>query len=205
MPAQKTSPNGMRSVKVPKRPGSQKRVADLLASGAKLFAVKGFESTTMTEIAANAGASVGSLYQYFPTKELLAATLYASQINSIHARLGQLKLDCKGTPADLFCDRLFACLIDTLAANASFPVLNELRTLDADMQAQARQRLRAAVEKVLAVIEPPVSAERRPALAAVIVHLMRTTTAVSCDDNVHIRESAINELRAMLSAYMNSP
>ena len=50
----------------------RERVAALLAAAATVFAERGYEAATMTEVAARAGASIGSLYQFFPTKELLA-------------------------------------------------------------------------------------------------------------------------------------
>lgn len=202
MPTQRKNTNGMRSVKEPKRLGSQKRVADLLASGARLFADKGFEAVTMTEIAANAGASIGSLYQYFPSKEQLAATLYASQIDSILTILGQLKHDCAGAPADVFCERLFACLTEFLARNVSFAELNMLTPVDANIRAQARHKLRADFKDVLTAIKPPVPAERRSALAAVIVHLVNVTVQITRDNDTLVRERAIGELRTMLAVHM---
>jgi AcrR family transcriptional regulator len=40
-----------------------------------LFAEKGYDAVTMTEVAARAGAPIGSLYQFFPSKETLADAL----------------------------------------------------------------------------------------------------------------------------------
>ena len=105
MAARKTSSNGTRGVKTPQRPGSQQRVASLLEAGANLFAEKGFDAATMTEIAANAGASIGSLYQYFPAKEPLAATLHASQLTSLETMLVKLRDECAGLGAHDFCNK----------------------------------------------------------------------------------------------------
>ena len=55
--------------KEPKRERGKQRVAALMDAGAELFAEKGYEATTMTEIASRAGAAIGSLYQFFPSKE----------------------------------------------------------------------------------------------------------------------------------------
>ena len=38
------------------------------AAAAEPVRAQGYEAATMTAIAARAGASIGSLYQYFPTK-----------------------------------------------------------------------------------------------------------------------------------------
>jgi AcrR family transcriptional regulator len=62
--------------KEPKRERGKQRVAALIDAGAELFAEKGYEATTMTEIASRAGAAIGSLYQFFPSKEALAEALF---------------------------------------------------------------------------------------------------------------------------------
>src|SRR5882672_3892273 len=61
--------------KMPRRRRGDIRVAALLESAAATFAEKGYEAATMTEIAARADAAIGSLYQFFPSKEALAAAL----------------------------------------------------------------------------------------------------------------------------------
>jgi len=54
--------------KAPRRARGVQRVTELLDAGSTLFAQKGYEATTMTEIAQLAGASIGSLYQFFSSK-----------------------------------------------------------------------------------------------------------------------------------------
>src|ERR1700679_807763 len=57
-----------------RRPG-RLRVAALLEAGAAVIAERGFEAATMAEIAARAGAPIGSLHRCFPNKEVLADAL----------------------------------------------------------------------------------------------------------------------------------
>ena len=61
--------------RTPRRRRGEVRVAALLKSAAATFAEKGYEAATMTEIAARADAAIGSLYQFFPSKEAVAAAL----------------------------------------------------------------------------------------------------------------------------------
>ena len=61
--------------RAPKRERGKQRVAALMDSGAAVIAERGYGAATMTEIAARAGASIGSLYQFFPSKEVLADAL----------------------------------------------------------------------------------------------------------------------------------
>lgn len=62
----------------PKGPTAQGEAAkDLLYSTAKqLIAKHGFEATTLRDIAAEAGVSVGLLYRYFPSKQAVVLAIY---------------------------------------------------------------------------------------------------------------------------------
>src|ERR1700739_1954647 len=83
--------------RAPKRARGKQRVADLLQPAAAVFAEKGYEAATMTEIAARAGAPIGSLYQFFPAKEALAdtlvqncAALWAADLRALAARASDI-------------------------------------------------------------------------------------------------------------------
>jgi AcrR family transcriptional regulator len=63
----------------PRKSASQKRsrltVAALLEATARILVKEGFDKASTNRIAEVAGVSVGSLYQYFPSKEALVAAL----------------------------------------------------------------------------------------------------------------------------------
>jgi len=65
----------------PRKSASQKRsqatVEILLDATARVLTREGYDRASTNRIAAAAGVSVGSLYQYFPNKEALVATLVA--------------------------------------------------------------------------------------------------------------------------------
>ncbi len=65
----------------PRKSASQKRsratVETLLDATARVLAREGYDRASTNWIAATAGVSVGSLYQYFPNKEALVAALVA--------------------------------------------------------------------------------------------------------------------------------
>src|SRR5271157_6571018 len=92
----------------PKRERGKQRVAALLDAGAELFAEKGYEAATMTEIAQRAGAAIGSLYQFFPSKEALAEALFnrfAERAAASFARVEELAPGRSARElADLFID-----------------------------------------------------------------------------------------------------
>lgn len=66
---------------IPRKSASQKRsqvtVETLLDATARVLVREGYDRASTNRIAAKAGVSVGSLYQYFPNKESLVAALVA--------------------------------------------------------------------------------------------------------------------------------
>jgi AcrR family transcriptional regulator len=52
--------------------------ARILAAAAKLFTRQGFHGTSTRDIAAEAGVSLGNIYNYFPTKESIFVSLLAT-------------------------------------------------------------------------------------------------------------------------------
>jgi Transcriptional regulator len=60
---------------VPQRSHGKARVRALLESAAAVIGEKGYDVATMAEIAARAKSPIGSLYRFFPNKEILANAL----------------------------------------------------------------------------------------------------------------------------------
>jgi AcrR family transcriptional regulator len=61
--------------KIPAQARSRETVDAILIAAARLFSERGWTGTTTNHVAAAAGVSVGSLYQYFPNKLALLAAL----------------------------------------------------------------------------------------------------------------------------------
>jgi AcrR family transcriptional regulator len=61
--------------KEPRQERSRATVDHILAATAKVLVKEGFDRTSTNRIAEAAGVSIGSLYQYFPSKEALVAAL----------------------------------------------------------------------------------------------------------------------------------
>jgi AcrR family transcriptional regulator len=59
--------------------------ARILASALTLFRERGFDATTMRDVATESGMSLGAAYHYFPTKEAIVLAYYV-QVAAEHAR-----------------------------------------------------------------------------------------------------------------------
>ena len=71
----------------PRKNATQERsratVDALLAATARVLVKEGYDHTSTNKIAQAAGVSIGSLYQYFPTKEALVAAVIERHIGSM--------------------------------------------------------------------------------------------------------------------------
>ncbi|HEX7639860.1 MAG TPA: helix-turn-helix domain-containing protein, partial [Burkholderiaceae bacterium] len=112
--------------RAPRRARGQLRVEALLASAAEVFARKGFDAATMTEIAAQADSSIGSLYQFFRTKEAVAEALLQLQIAGLWERFDALGERAAALPTTRLGAELARLLVDFRAAHPSFATLVEM-------------------------------------------------------------------------------
>lgn len=88
---QSDMPRRRRSHKpTPRRPRQERAretVEAILAAATHILVRKGYTRTTTNEIAATAGVSVGSLYQYFPSKDAIAVELLRRNRQRLSARI----------------------------------------------------------------------------------------------------------------------
>ena len=74
MPRQPT-PSPLKPRRAPSQPRSERMVATLLEAAAQVLETKGLEGFNTNAVAERAGVSIGSLYQYFPSKDALTIAL----------------------------------------------------------------------------------------------------------------------------------
>lgn len=90
MPAERTRINPR---KVPSQARSREMVETILDATARVLMKSGFAKTTTNKVAEQAGVSVGSLYQYFPSREALVAAVarrHADRLKgALEAELGK--------------------------------------------------------------------------------------------------------------------
>ena len=74
----------------------------ILAAAQRLFAANGFDSTTTRDIAREAEIGVGTLFNYFPSKEAVVASLVADAVAGAHRRFGADGVKAGSLEEDLF-------------------------------------------------------------------------------------------------------
>ena len=63
------------------------RRAEILEQAGKIFAAKGFRNTAVAEIAGASGFAVGTLYQFFPSKERLYIAMLTEKLNLMYSSI----------------------------------------------------------------------------------------------------------------------
>ncbi|MBN8888614.1 MAG: TetR/AcrR family transcriptional regulator [Rudaea sp.] len=98
--------------KAPQQQRSRATVDAIVEAAARILARRGWAGFTTNEVAAVAGVSVGSLYQYFPNKLALAEAIRRRHLDAVLAALSVSGGDDEG----LTLERRVARLIDGVVA-----------------------------------------------------------------------------------------
>ena len=208
MSSQKASAKKAEKARAPSRRRGHDRVAALMQAARAVFVEKGTEAATMTEIAARAGAAIGSLYQFFPTKEALAEALHVEAAEAMLAALAALRHDIaasgRRSNGGVLADRLFRMTVDFLDTHPVFVALADRPSIDPKRKQAVRRRLRGEVAALFALADPKIAAPRIEAIAVLIPHFMRVIVALRSESELSNRARVIDELRAMLVAHLGT-
>ena len=188
--------------RAPKRQRGKERVAQLLAAGAAVFAAKGYEAATMTEIAARAGAPIGSLYQFFPSKEALADTLVQNYLALLVADLEALEARAREVDTRTLVEALFGVLRGHPQERAATMPLAEARMDERTRRETFRYLLRKRVAAILRARAPTLSADGARDRATVVLQLMKAASSLTDEEGLSGRAAALRELQALAVHYL---
>jgi len=197
------SSSGNRLPLTPQRAGGRQRVADLLEAACGLIAERGYEATTMAEIAARAGAKIGSLYRFFPNKDAIADTLLRQHIGILRAAYGALGERAAGATPDQVADMLIDLLVTLSPQVKSLPALMEIRADSSTIRAESRAEAAEGVVSALMVCAPLLTRDKAVQMAAVVIANMKTMLGMAMGD-LPAPEGAPEEVRAMNRLYLAS-
>jgi AcrR family transcriptional regulator len=209
MPRRATSPSPR---KLPTQQRARETVGAILQAAAEVFVQLGYADATTNKIAARAGVSIGTLYQYFPNKESIVAMLFEHQIRASLPRIDAAIRNLARPKAPLR-DGLRLLVDEVIALHEMSPRLHrvlfdELPRTESTMaiHAQAEAHHIELTASVLAQI-PAVRSENRETIAALLV---QTTEAL-----VHWlvlrapptleRDTCIDEIVELLYRYTAGP
>jgi len=131
------------------------RKQDILDAALACFNEHGIEATTIEMIRERSGASVGSVYHHFGSKEVIAATLYIESIAGYHAY--QMELLAKAVTAQDGVKAVTYAYIDWVSENpnrARFVLYNRGVIAKAGMAAELQEQSRRKMSEVIGWFKP---------------------------------------------------
>jgi AcrR family transcriptional regulator len=100
------------SRKLPRQRRSRATVEALVEAAARLLAERGYHGATTREIAARAGVSVGSLYQYFPSRDALVTAVLERHVAHVLETTGSLFRRLEQAPLQELIRRLVTAVLE---------------------------------------------------------------------------------------------
>ena len=194
-------------VRKPKQDRARHAVATLLEAAARVLVERGWDGFNTNAVAARAGVSIGSLYEYFPNKQALVDAVANEHLARGEAMLEQSQADDR-SPKTL--EQLVHALVQGFAKiHHDDPDLHRALSgtvpLSSHVTARARQLLAATVTRIEHHLRGVV---HQPKLVATL--LVETTDAVvhrwviDHDGKPVTERSLVMELERMLAAYLCS-
>lgn len=184
-------------MRAPKRRRGHDRVAVLLEAAAVVFVEKGYDAATMTEIAAKAHSSIGSLYQFFPTKPLLAEALHIDRLERLKAVFQEIAEKSGGLSAADSGEAIFDRLAAFIETFPEYPVLAARRDIPSDRKLRSRMEVKELISSILRRAEPPVT-DDVALMSAIILELIRIAVNVANEPEELEDRRLVRELRLML-------
>jgi len=201
----------LRPRKSPCQTRSRATVDAILGAAAQVFAAHGYAAGTTNRIAARAGVSIGSLYEYFPNKDALLVALLEAHIAEGEEVLQRTASEV--LPADLplhmAVRRLVAAMVELHARD---PQLHRVLFEEAPLPRRVRRMLADTERRVTTLVEHYLT--RHPefrrddaALAAGIV--VQTVEALTHKLIVHEGRATdickrIDEIAALVVEYLTA-
>ncbi len=192
----------------PRQERSQKRVASILGAAAELLEEIGYTALTTNAIAAKAGTSIGSLYQFFPNKDAVVAEL----VKALH---GQLRDFFANSLTVEMARRSAAGLVETLVdgleeiqrRTPGFGMLFTNAWLGEPVEKQVVQLERdiiAPLNDLLAKAYPEVDAKQRRLCMQVVTETTKVLMSKVANEDEATQAAMREELKLMLGLYLAS-
>jgi AcrR family transcriptional regulator len=167
-----------------------------------VIAQTGYEAATMSEIAERAGASIGSLYQFFPNKESVAEALRSEYCRALERAWEPLRRQA----GQLMLEELVERLVETMARfYQKHPAFLKLLEAPASPgRSEARTRFRRQLAEMFAAREPRISRQHSDRLAAVTQQVMRALKTAYAEAPPRERRYVVEEFKQVLLGYFQA-
>ncbi len=202
-----TQPKQKPSRRAPRQERSKVTADAIVEAAALVFVEHGVQKSTTSQIAARAGVSVGSLYQYFPNKHALLAALYAREAQLLEQVLQQMLVEIGFDDTTRLIRAFVSRTLEVFEAKIELYrlLLDEVpRSAGLELHHQIDDRGVAALRPLFALGADRIKPRDPDIAAALVVRTYRynTVAALRHPMTEAQRTCFIDELTAMLSGYL---
>ncbi len=181
------------------------RVEEILAAAGVLFAELGYDRVTTNMIAARAGISPGSLYQFFPNKEAIAQAFAAEVTEQLHQVYNTLLApEVITLPLRDFFDTFIDRLIAFNRAYPGYLALELGSTLSPPLAlvlADLHQEILAHLDAMFATRWPQSTGKQRHLPLLVSYRLFLALLPLALQDDEEHSGAIVREMKVVLSRY----
>lgn len=183
----------------PKRHRGRLRVAAIMHAATELFAERGFDAATMTDIAARSDTAIGSLYRFFPSKDALAQALLARYRDALDRSLAGIERDAAELLPAAIADALLDCMLELMPERNAAIILLETNSGLGNQRLAIRAMLLARISAILTAARiPPTTGS---AVASVVLQILKMAAPITASP-LEDEAGAVAELRVLLRLYL---
>lgn len=181
-------------------------VERIIAAGQEVLLRDGYEKASTNRVAAEAGISPGSLYQYFPDKEAILAAVVDRYSDELSAQLTAVLADRLDIPGPELIHASLDALLDVLTENVEFLrlVVEQLPRAQFGSRTEAlEQRVGDLVAAYLSINKGSTRVREPSTSAWILVRMVEHLTIQYVLEQPPIpRDRFIDELSSMTLAYV---
>ena len=192
--------------RLPRQERGRRRIDKILDAADAVFARVGYESATTNAIARQAKTSIGSLYQFFPNKEMILHALadrYLAELRAVHdAMLGEQAVRL---PLPALYDRIIGSLAEFHATHPAFQHLFYGSTTSAQLAAAASELKEECIRRVdtlMARRAPGLDPARRRWYATINVEVIKALLPLAQAGDPAFRAEMLAEIKNLLLAHI---
>jgi len=184
----------------------KKRMAGLLRAAGQVFADVGYEKATTNAIAARAGVSPGTLYQFFANNQAIAEALadtYAAENQALHESL--FDVSAAELPLCNLIDRLVDPFLDFRRNAPGFDALFVGSVVSRELAERVQalhQQMKQRIAQLIQMRAPHLSAKMIQTAADTSVQIVKGMLPLALDGSAKQREVGQRELKLVLERYL---
>lgn len=184
------------------------RMQQILDAASEIIDEAGYEALTTNAIAARAGMSPGSLYQFFGNREAILAALadrYRALIDATYD--SALDLQAAHLPLEVLVDRVVDPLVDLHLSNPALKTLLSGPEINPTLMAPTQhlhESVLGRVEALLGMRLPSLTDAERSRVARVSLQIFKAIQPMVLEAPAHERPAVITDLKAALIGYLRT-